>query len=99
VRRVHDRGGWPGMGPINRSEHGLAPWEKRVNAISSALSAKGLRRVDEGRRAMEDMGPVLYQRLGYYHRWVVGMETLLIEKGVLTKEEVDRVAGQIPPGG
>jgi len=84
------------MGPIKREEHGLAPWEQRVNAISSALSAKGLRRVDEGRRAMEDMDPALYQTLGYYHRWVVGMETLLVEKGVLTKEEIDRVAGQIP---
>lgn len=95
MRRAHDRGGWPGMGAIRRADHELADWEKRVNALSSALSAKGLRRVDEGRRAMEDMDPRLYETLGYYHRWVVGMETLLVEKGVLTKEEIDRVAGSV----
>jgi hypothetical protein len=92
VRKPHDRGGLP-AGPIDRKPHGLAPWEKRVNALSGVLSAKGLRRVDEGRRAMENMDPQLYESIGYYSRWVVGMETLLVERGVLTREEVDDAMG------
>ena len=97
MRRPHDRGGLP-AGPINRSGHQLAPWEKRVDALSGLLGRKGLRRTDESRRAMENMDPALYVRLAYYERWVVGMETLLIEKGITTKEEIDRVAGKLGGG-
>ena len=30
---THDRGGWPGAGPINRAEHDLADWELKTDAI------------------------------------------------------------------
>ena len=34
---VHDRGGWPTDAPIDRSEHELADWEMRMDAIENAL--------------------------------------------------------------
>ena len=91
MRRVHDRGGLP-AGPIDRTVHAMAPWERLVNGLSGLLGAKGIARVDERRRAMENMDPRLYERLSYYERWVVGIETLLVEKGVATTEEIDRVS-------
>jgi hypothetical protein len=28
--------------------------------------------------------------LRYYERWIIGVEALLVEKGLLTREEIDR---------
>jgi len=89
-RRVHDRGGWPGAGPINQAEHELTMWEKRTDAIRGALGAKHLIWTDEMRRAIESIEPGEYEKLSYYERWIIAIKTLLIEKGILTPEEIDR---------
>jgi len=90
TRRVHDRGGWPGAGPINKAEHEHTLWEKRTDAIRAILGAKQLIRVDELRRAIESIPPGEYEQLSYYERWIVAVKTLLVEKGILTPEEIDR---------
>jgi nitrile hydratase subunit beta len=89
-RRVHDRGGWPGAGPINKAEHELSMWEKRTDALMNLLRGKRLLRTDELRRAIESLAPDEYERLSYYERWIVAIKSLLIEKGLLTAEEIDR---------
>jgi Nitrile hydratase beta subunit len=89
-RRIHDRGGWPGAGPIDRAEHEYSLWERRTDAIRSVLGAKQLIRVDELRRAVESIEPAQYEQLRYYERWLVAIEALLVEKGLLTREEIDR---------
>jgi hypothetical protein len=88
--RVHDRGGWPDAGPIDRAEHAYSMWEKRTDAIRGLLGAKGLIRTDELRRAVESIEPGQYAQLSYYERWIIGVEALLVEKGLLTREEIDR---------
>ena len=95
--RVHDRGGWPEAGPLNKAEHDLSMWEKRTDAILMLLSnpEKRVIRVDELRRAIESFAPDAYEKLSYYERWITAIETLLIEKGVLTREEIDRKAGEV----
>jgi hypothetical protein len=92
--RVHDRGGLPDAGPITKAEHELTMWEKRTDALLALLGLSGRRmiRVDELRRAIESLPPDAYERLTYYERWISAIEALLIEKGVLTKEEIDRKA-------
>ncbi len=57
--RVHDRGGWPGAGPINKTEHDLSMWEKRTDAILMLLSnaEKRVIRGDGLRRAIESLAP------------------------------------------
>jgi hypothetical protein len=89
---VHDRGGWPDAGPINKAEHDLTMWEKRTDALLVLLSGseKKMIRVDELRRAIESLPPDAYERMSYYERWITAIELLLVEKGVLTKEEIDR---------
>jgi hypothetical protein len=37
----------------------------------------------------------VYERLGYYERWIHGSELILIEKGLLTREEVDRKVAEL----
>lgn len=90
--RVHDRGGWPDAGPINTAEHDLAMWEKRTDALLVLLSSpdKKMIRVDELRRAIESLPPDAYEKLSYYERWITAIETLMIEKGVFSKAEVEQ---------
>ena len=95
--RVHDRGGWPGAGPINKAEHDLSMWEKRTDALLVLLAnpEKRVIRVDELRRAIESLAPGEYERLSYYERWITAIEALVIEKGILTREEIDRKAEEV----
>jgi nitrile hydratase len=93
--RTHDMGGQPTHLHIDSTEHALADWEVVADAVSVALGAKGLRTTDESRRAMEDMPADDYLSLSYYERWIRGTEQLLIEKGVLTREEIDRKLAEL----
>lgn len=94
---VHDRGGWPDAGPINKAEHELSFWEKRTDALLVLLSSAARRvvRVDELRRAIESLPSEAYETMSYYERWIIAIETLLIEKSVLTKAEIDQKAEEI----
>ncbi len=92
-RAVHDRGGWPTDAPIDRSEHELADWELLTDAIVGALGAEGVMNVDELRRGIESMPPAEYERASYYERWLYSVETILTEKGVLARGELDRRLG------
>lgn len=88
--KVHDRGGWPTEEPIDQSEHQMMDWERRMDALHGVLGAKGLRSTDEMRRAIESLEPALYESMSYYEKWTAALEILLLEKGVLTKEEIDQ---------
>ena len=101
MTRVHDRGGWPGAGPINKAEHDLSWWEKRTDAIATLLMSpeKRVMRVDELRRAIEDMEPARYEQCKYYEKWLHAVETIVVEKGVLTREEIDRKVRELEAHG
>jgi hypothetical protein len=91
---VHDRGGEPGGGPIDRTEHELADWELLTDALVGALGRRGVMNVDELRRGIESMPPEDYERASYYERWLYSVETILAEKGILAPGELDgSVAG------
>jgi hypothetical protein len=79
-------GGSPG-GPIDKSPHEVEDWERLADAINSALGARGLQSTDEHRRAIESLEN--YRDLSYYERWVAATEKLLVEKGVLTDDEIN----------
>ena len=89
ARRHHDMGGLP-AGPVDRSEHELSDWEILADAINQALGEKGVKRTDEMRRAREDMDSEVYKSMSYYERWIASIETILAEKKILTRAEVDR---------
>ncbi|HEY7064522.1 MAG TPA: nitrile hydratase subunit alpha [Chloroflexota bacterium] len=95
MARTHDRGGRTDAGPIDQGQHQLDDWELLAEAVSGVLGAKGIRRTDESRRIQEDLPPALYEALKYYERWTVGAETTLIDKGLLTKAEIDARAAAI----
>jgi nitrile hydratase beta subunit len=88
---VHDMGGMHGMGPVDPEPHEPVfhhDWEKRVLAL--ALATGFLRRwnIDMGRYTIEQMPPADYLRATYYERWLYRTERLLVERGLLTAEEL-----------
>ena len=84
----HDIGGLD-EGPIERSEHDLAFWELRVDAMVRLLfKAEVLSDFAELRRATEALGPHAYEALSYFERWTAAVADLLAEKGVVSKEEL-----------
>jgi hypothetical protein len=85
-------GGSPG-GPVDMSQHEVEDWERLADAINGALGAKGLQSTDELRRAIESLED--YRDLSYYERWVAATEKLLVEKGVLSSNEIDERAAEI----
>ena len=92
MARVHDLGGSSG-GPIDKSQHQIEDWERLADAVNIALGVKGLQTTDEHRRAIESLEN--YRELGYYERWVAATEKLLVEKGILTREEIDQRSAEI----
>ena len=63
ARGHHDIGGLPGAGPIDQSEHPLSDWELLADAVNQALTARGVKRTDEMRRAREEMDAEEYRDL------------------------------------
>lgn len=96
MRRHHDMGGLE-AGPVDRHEHNHTPWEKRVDAIMRLLSdpKRRILRVDELRRGIEELGPGAYDELSYYERWIASITNNLIEKGVITIDELGRRMAEI----
>jgi hypothetical protein len=87
MRNYHDMGG-QSAGPIDREEHPLAYWEKRVEALLSVLTAKGLTRSDEGRRALETLGAETYLNSSYAERRIQALANNMILRGVISVDEL-----------
>jgi hypothetical protein len=89
-RAAHDIGGLD-FGPIDRSEHDLALWEKRVDAMLVLLVSprKGAFKIDAMRRVIEDYGQQQYDRTTYYEKWIRAIRNLLVEQEVLTRSELE----------
>jgi nitrile hydratase len=90
-------GGLP-AGACLRDEHDYAPWEKRVDALMMLLSARERRflTVDELRRNIEDLGAQAYDALGYYERWMHAIAQTLLQRGVLSIEEIAGALANAP---
>ena len=92
--RPHDLGGQP-AGQIDRTEHEAEPWQNLVTALMYLLRDHcHLAKTDEMRRAIEDMKPEEYRRVGYFDKWAVGISTLVVEASVrLNAPELARYFG------
>ena len=101
-RGHHDLGGLP-AGRVEPAEHDNAEWEWRVDALMTLLpgvkGGKKLMTVDELRKNIEALGPDAYDRMSYYERWVSSITQTMIQRGVITTEELGRKMEQIEKRG
>ncbi|MCH8182539.1 MAG: nitrile hydratase subunit beta [Proteobacteria bacterium] len=85
--RPHDMGGQP-AGPMDLAEHPRGDFERHTDALIILLGATGrcVFRVDELRRAIESLPD--YDSLAYYEKWAKALKLLLVEKGVISEQEL-----------
>src|SRR6185436_6231588 len=97
---VHDLGGRQGFGRVHYTVNAQAfhaPWELRANALYGFAVRSGIFNMDEYRHAIERMEPRHYLTAGYYERTLTSLATLCVEKGVVTREELEsRARGLFP---
>jgi nitrile hydratase len=88
---VHDMGGMDGFGPVVREADEPvfhADWERRLFALVNGAMRASEINIDEFRHAIERMPPAKYLASSYYERWLAALETLLVERGFITREEM-----------
>ncbi len=93
MKGAHDLGGKQGFGPINPEPNEPVfhhEWEKRAFAITVACGFLGKWNLDKSRFAREKMDPDEYLATSYYEHWIYGLELLLDENGLVSREEVQQ---------
>ncbi len=72
-------------------------WEKQIDALHTLIGDDKRRIVgrDENRRAVESLGDDVYDTMNYYERWTAATCRQLIDKGVLTQDEIDAKIAEI----
>jgi hypothetical protein len=80
-------GGLP-AGRVERTEHDYADWERRVDALAVLMNRRIT--VDERRKNIEALAPQAYDSMSYYERWVIALGQALIQRGIITTEELGR---------
>jgi nitrile hydratase beta subunit len=100
VNGVHDLGGMMNFGPVvpEREEPAFhAPWERRAFALTLAMGATGRWNLDQSRDARERMAPADYLASSYYRIWIGGLERLLLERALITHDELVDGRTRSPP--
>jgi len=100
VDGIHDLGGRQGFGKVRHAPDARPfheAWEVRVNSLYALAVRLGIFNMDEYRHAIERMDPRHYLAASYYERSLTGLATLCVEKGIVTREELERRAkGSFP---
>ena len=95
-------GGLP-AGKVKPTEHAYTDWELRVDAMMMLLVGVvgGGKRmtVDELRKNIESLPPADYDKMGYYERWVISLTQTMIQRGVITTDELASKLEQVQTRG
>jgi nitrile hydratase len=88
---IHDMGGLDVFGkvapePAEPVFH--ADWEGRVMAMNRAMGATGAWNIDMSRFSREVLPPDVYLASSYYRKWFLGLEQMLLERGLVGADEV-----------
>lgn len=69
-------------------ERDLYPWEKRCHALLDVLDYHKIVNTEEKRRGTENIGSEMVGKLSYYEKWIVSASNVLLQKGILTPDEI-----------
>ena len=93
-----DLGGQGGHGRVQPEPEGAAfhaAWEARVLALTLAMGATGVWNIDMSRAAREVLPD--YAQRSYYEIWWGGLLRLLLERGLVTPQEIAAGHLRTPP--
>lgn len=91
MTRPHDMGGRFGDGPVLPDPDARVfekGWHARALAVTLASGSLGQWNIDISRHAREKLSPKDYARFSYYEKWMAGLADLLVEKDVVTPDEL-----------
>jgi nitrile hydratase beta subunit len=97
---IHDMGGMDGFGKVQPEPNEPvfhAPWEGRVLAMSRAFGTLRCWNIDQSRFVVEQMPPAVYLSVSYYKKWHLRNETLALQHGLVTAEELAAGHAQTSP--
>ena len=89
---AHDMGGVAWSGPVlPEPDEPMfhAEWERRAFAITLAMGMPGGWNIDMSRFARENRPPEEYLSKSYYQIWLAGLERLMLERGLVTADEIE----------
>lgn len=97
---IHDLGGMDGLGRVEIETDEPVfhhPWERHVFGVMMAVFARRIMTEDAFRYAIERMEPAHYLDSSYYEHWLTGVATLVVERGIVTRAELEaRSGGRFP---
>jgi nitrile hydratase len=88
---VHDMGGMDGFGPVEPEKNEPVfheKWEGRALAMNRAMGYTGAWNGDISRFAKEAIRPDEYLGSSYYKRWIIGLEWMLTDNGLIGADEL-----------
>ena len=96
----HDMGGMQCFGPVLPEVdeplfHG--EWEKKAMALTVGMGFTGMWNIDASRFARESLPPVQYLSSSYYQIWLSALEKLMLEREMVTGEELETGKMRVPP--
>lgn len=97
---AQDLGGMHGFGPVVPEPDEPvfhAEWERRAFAITLAAGAMGEWNLDMSRHARESLPPAEYLTKSYYEIWLAGLERLLVDRGLVTPDELEKGCQLVEP--
>ncbi len=66
-----------------------AEWERRAFALTLAMAMPGGWNIDMSRFAREDRPPQEYLGMSYYQIWLAGLERLMLERNLVSPDEIE----------
>jgi nitrile hydratase subunit beta len=89
---AHDMGGVAWSGPVRPEPNEPmfhAEWERRAFALTLAMAMPGGWNIDMSRFARENRPPEDYLSKSYFQIWLAGLERQLMERELVTPDEID----------
>ena len=88
---IHDMGGMDGYGQVvTESNEPVfhATWESRVMAITRAMGVATAWTIDMQRYSRERLVPQVYLTVSYYQRWLLAMQQMMLDHGLIGADEL-----------
>ncbi|MEU7876786.1 hypothetical protein [Microbispora bryophytorum] len=93
---LHDVGGQPDVQvPYEARHEAERQWEMDTYVTCECLAWRGVWNAEIRRRMENDLGATQYYGLPYYARWATTAARVLVEKGIVTTDELGRKIDEI----
>ncbi|MEM6985757.1 MAG: nitrile hydratase subunit beta, partial [Pseudomonadota bacterium] len=94
----HDMGGQQNFGPVDARDKPAftEDWQRKAFSLTLAMGAAKQWNLDISRFARESLPPAEYLSSSYYEIWYAGLVNLMLERGLITEDELAAGAMQVP---